>query len=231
MQRNKRTMRENNNKLGKSCTFIRKYFVLLTIFFLMPQYSFADDTDMTKSLIIYYSRTGKTKLISETLQKQMNAQLIAVKDPKDRSGSWGYMKSALDAFSDKHTSIELEQLDLSPYSYIIVASPIWSWNLATPIHTLFERSGFKGKKIILITNANIHIMKYEQYGDDASFVKRFLRDYLREKRTNAIIEVSKSGGDFVGHYHIATKGITDTQIVDEAKKCFEYIEKTILKQQ
>jgi hypothetical protein len=70
-------------------------------------------------------------------------------------------------------------------------------------------------------------MKYEKFGEDASFAKRFLKDYLREKRTKAVSEVKSSGGEFVGHYHIATKEIPDSQIVDETMKCFEYIKKII----
>jgi putative NADPH-quinone reductase len=99
--------------------------------------------------------------------------------------------------------------------------------LCTPIHTLFEKNSFEGKKIILITTANIHIMKYEQYADDAPFIKRFLRDYLRGKRETAVNEVSNSRGEFIGHYHFATKDKTDEEIKDESLKCVEYIEKII----
>ena len=70
-------------------------------------------------------------------------------------------------------------------------------------------------------------MKYEHYGEDASFVKKFLKDYLREKRTKAISEVHSSGADFLGHYHIATKEITNSQLVDETMKCYEYIKNII----
>jgi hypothetical protein len=137
------------------------------------------------------------------------------------------MKSAYDAFTDNHTPIEPEKLDLSPYSIVVIATPIWSWNLSTPIHTLFEKNRFDGKKIVLITTANIHIMKYEQYGDDASFIKRFLKDYLRGKREVAVSEVSNSGGMFIGHYHIPTKEKTDSEIIDEAMKCFDYVKRAI----
>jgi hypothetical protein len=72
-------------------------------------------------------------------------------------------------------------------------------------------------------------MKYEQYGDDAFFIKRFLRDYLRGKRETAASEVSNSGGKFIGHYHIPTKEKTDSEIVDEAMKCSDYIKMVISK--
>jgi hypothetical protein len=66
-------------------------------------------------------------------------------------------------------------------------------------------------------------MKYEQFGDDANFIKRFLKNYLRGKRNAAADEILKAGGDFVGHCHIETKNKTDQEIIDEAARCGEYI--------
>jgi putative NADPH-quinone reductase len=196
---------------------------MFLIFLLPPVYVSSEEGVTSKILLIYYSRTGKTKLISETLNQHINADLLEIQDPIDRSGTWGYMKSAYGAFRHKHAPIEPEQPDISPYSHIIIASPVWSWNLCTPIHTLFEKNRFDGKKLVLITTANIHIMKYEPYGDDAPFIKRFLRDYLRGKRKAAVDEVVKAGGEFVGHYHFETKAKSDEQLVDETMQCIDYV--------
>jgi flavodoxin len=196
---------------------------MLLAFLLTPAYVSSEGGLTPKTLIIYYSRTGKTKLISETLNQHINADLLELHDPIDRSGSWGYMKSAYGAFRHQHAPIEPEQPDMSSYSHIIIASPIWSWNLCTPIHTLFEKNRFDGKKLVLITTANIHIMKYEPYGDDASFIKRFLRDYLRGKREAAVSEVVNAGGEFIGHYHFETKTKTDEELIAEAMKCIDYV--------
>ena len=193
------------------------------IFLLTPVYVSSEEGVTSKTLLIYYSRTGKTKLISETLNKHINADLLEIHDPIDRSGTWGYMKSAYGAFRHQHAPIEPEQPDISSYSHIIIASPIWSWNVCTPIHTLFEKNRFDGKKLVLITTANIHIMKYEPYGDDAPFIKRFLRDYLRGKREAAVAEVVNAGGEFVGHYHFETKAKSDEQLVAETMQCIDYV--------
>ena len=177
--------------------------------------------------MVLQCKKGKYFATGEVFPLDIGLLMGAINDPKDRSGAWGYMKSAYDAFTNNHTPIGPEKLDVSPYAVIIIATPIWSWNLSTPIHTLFEKNRFDGKKIVLITTANIHIMKYEQYGEDASFIKRFLKDYLKEKREAAVSEVSNSGGRFIGHYHIPTKEKTNSEIVEEAMKCFDYVKKTI----
>ena len=220
---------KKNNKLPriKKNLFQISFVSLLITIILIPISLPAEDDSAEKSLIIYYSRTGKTKLVSEILQKNLGADILEINDPQDRSGAWGYIKSSIDAFSHKHTPIEPERFDISAYSVIIVASPIWSWSLSTPIHTLFEKNRFDGKKIVLITTANIHIMKYEQYGEDASFIKRFLKDYLKGKREAAVSEVSNAGGKFIGHYHIPTKEKTDSEIAEEAMQCLDYVKRVI----
>jgi len=211
----------------KKDVYKRMLLLGIAMLFVLPFFLPPAESKAEEALIIYYSRTGKTKIVSETLQKNLGADILALEDPKDRSGAWGYMKSAYDAFSHKHTPIQPEKLDLSAHSFIIIATPIWSWNLSTPIHTLFEKNRFDGKKILLITTANIHIMKYEQYGDDGPFIKRFLRDYLRGKRRAAAAEVENSGGEFIGHYHITTKEKTDQEIIDETMKAVAYVKKTM----
>ena len=189
----------------------------------IPAIALSGDNDAAKTLIIYYSRSGKTKLISETLAKNIGADILEIKDPKDRSGWWGFMIAGLDAFRHIHTPIEPERPDVDSYSTLIIATPIWSWNVSTPIHTLFEKNSFDRKKLILLTTANIHIMKYEQFGDDAPFIKRYLKGYLRGKRKAAESEIINTRGDFVGHYHFETQNKTDEQLVEQALQCAKYV--------
>ena len=198
-------------------------FFLLAVLVQIPANTFPEEREATKTLIIHYSRSGKTKLISENLAKNLSADILEIKDPQDRSGLWGFITSGLDAFRHVHTPIEPENPDISPYSVVIIATPIWSWNVSTPIHTLFERNRFDGKKLILLTTANIHIMKYEQFGEDSPFIKRYLKGYLRDKRSAAVREVINAGGEFIGHYHFETQKKTDDQLIEQTLQCVDYV--------
>jgi menaquinone-dependent protoporphyrinogen IX oxidase len=169
-----------------------------------------------KTIMVYYSRTGKTELACKALAQQSGAVLVKVEDLKDRSGAWGFVSGIVDVILDRHTPIEPKELDLSAYESIIIASPIWSWKLSTPIKTFIDTHRFDGKKVAFLTTANIHIMKYEDYTDETgSFVQRFLRDYLRNKNNAAKESVLASGGRFVGHYHVATKERTEMEILTD----------------
>lgn len=207
--------------MQNSIKYLHKIISVLTLglFLLLPQSSFAADTANGKTLIIYYSRTGNSKLISQILQKELNAQVLEVKDLEDRSGTLGYVGAGFDGFFDRHTTIEPAKVDLSPYSNIIIVSPIWNWKLSTPIHTFIDNNRLDGKTVVLFTNGNNDIRKYEQYDDNAPFMKRFFRDYIRGKSKGSKDYVTATGGgNYVRHCHVETLEASQDQITQRTLK-------------
>jgi len=64
--------------------------------------------------IFYYSRTGNTRMTCEALQKELNAQLVEIKDLTDRSGSWGGFTGMLNTLFNMVTGVEPEHPDGKP---------------------------------------------------------------------------------------------------------------------
>jgi menaquinone-dependent protoporphyrinogen IX oxidase len=191
----------------------------LGLFLLLPLPCFAAEPAAGKTLIIYYSRTGNSRLISQVLQKELNAQALEVKDLEDRSGTLGYAGAGFDGFFDRHTTIEPTKADLSPYSNIVIVSPIWNWKLSTPIHTFIDNNRLEGKTVVLFTNGNNDIRKYEQYDDNAPFLKRFFRDYIRGKSKGSKDYVTATaGGNYVRHCHVETLEASQDQIIQRTLK-------------
>ena len=213
-------MRHSIDRLIKTSAVL-----LLGFFLLLPLPALAQENTAGKTLIIYYSRTGKSKLISQVLQKELNAQMLEIKDLEDRSGTLGYAGAGFDAFFDRHTTIEPVKADLSPYSNIIVVSPIWNWKLSTPIHTFIENNRFDGKKLVLFTNGNNDIRKYEQYDDNSPYIKRFFRDYIRGKSGSSREYVTASGGNYVRHCHVETLEASDEKIISTTLRQIEDVKK------
>jgi menaquinone-dependent protoporphyrinogen IX oxidase len=195
-------------------------FVLaLGLFLLLPLPCFAAEPAAGKTLIIYYSRTGNSRLISQVLQKELNAQVLEIKDLEDRTGTLGYAGAGFDGFFDRHTTIEPTKVDLSPYSNIVIVSPIWNWKLSTPIHTFIDNNRLEGKTVVLFTNGNNDIRKYEQYDDNAPFLKRFFRDYIRDKSKGSRDYVAvTAGGNYVRHCHVETLEASQDQIIQRTLK-------------
>ena len=117
--------------------------------------AYAQENPMSdKILILYYSRTGNTRLCCEALQKALGADLLEIKDHKNRSGGWGFFTGAVGSLFNLHTTIEPAHPDLSGYRNIIIASPIWTGTLSTAIRTLIDTNRWDGKNVVMFTTTN-----------------------------------------------------------------------------
>jgi flavodoxin len=212
---------------------VRKSFLVLFItILLVPGYVSAEEAMEDKTLIVYYSRTGKTKLVCDVLQQHISSDILEI-EPLDenryRPGRIGYYTAAFDSVFNRYIPIVPEEPDFSSYSSIIVVSPVWNWKLSAPIRTLLHnnKDKFDGKKMIFITNANEEVTKYEMHGDDAPFLKRYFRDFLRDK-CEAMKSLAKSVGCTInGYYHVATQDKTDKQIRDKTSSFIPRIKKEL----
>jgi flavodoxin len=191
--------------------------LLVVIFILCSSLGLAEDSASGKMLIMYYSRTGNTRMACEELQKSLGADLLEIRDLKNRAGGWGFFTGAVGSLFGLHTTIEPAHPDLAAYQYIIIASPIWTGKLSTPIRTLIDTNRFDGKKVILFTTTNA--LEKEEY---------------REKSKAA---VAKVGGSVVGYYQVAVQKEVNKKKVDRSKedivadslKCVPEIKKAFFK--
>ena len=210
----------------------KSLFCLLITVLLVPGYLGAEESTEDKTLIVYYSRTGKTRLLCEVLQVQINSDILEVKpldEDRYRPGRIGYYTAAFDSVFNRYIPIEPEQPDFSSYSSIIIVSPVWNWKLSAPIRSLIQNNQgkFNEKKIVFITNANEKVTKYEKYGDDASFLKRYFRDFLRDKCVAMKSFVESSGCEISGYHHVATEEKTDEQIMNTISSLIPDIKKEL----
>ena len=177
-------------KIGKLIVFL-----ILSIFLFAPSFSFAQHGTEDKILIIYHSLTGNTKACCEAMQQALGADTIEVKDLVDRSGRWGFFKTAIGSLLGMHTEIEPQNPDLSSYPNIILGSPIWTGKLSMAIRTLIDKNRFDEKKVIIFTTTNA-----------------FEEEKYKEKSKNLVREV---GGDIVGYYQVlAQEEINEEEKVD-----------------
>ncbi|MCX5900451.1 MAG: hypothetical protein NTX06_06915 [Proteobacteria bacterium] len=145
--------------------------------------SFALESVPEKTLILYYSRTGNTRATCEALAKTLGADIMEVKDLSDRSGGWGFFTGAMSALFNMQTGIDPEKPDLTPYTRIILAAPIWSGRLASATCTVMARSRFDGKKVTVFSTTNVLEKK--------------------EQLDKARLLVENAGGRYRGHFQIA----------------------------
>lgn len=75
-----------------------------------------------KTLIVYYTRTNKNKKIAKELKEKLKADIIQIKDTKDRSNIFFATISAL---LKSKTKIKPIKKDLTKYKNVILCTPIW----------------------------------------------------------------------------------------------------------
>lgn len=104
-----------------------------------------------KTLVVYYSHDGSTKLIANTIANTLNADIAEIKTEKniDASGAkiiyWGLRQLIT---SPKPDIIPLDK-NPNDYDLIVIGTPVWSYTYAPPIKTFFENYNINRKKIIL----------------------------------------------------------------------------------
>lgn len=79
-----------------------------------------------KTLVIYYSYTGKTRKAAEDLAKKESADLIEVKEQKPRSKFNAYVFGSFAAMGQKQAEIMPLHCDFSLFEKIIIVMPIWA---------------------------------------------------------------------------------------------------------
>jgi Flavodoxins len=100
-----------------------------------------------KSLVVYYTRTGKTKLAAEAIAAQLGADLEEVVDLKKRQGTLGWINSGKDASRKSLTDIAPTQKAPSDYDLVVIGTPIWAWLPTPAFRTYISKNSLAGKKV------------------------------------------------------------------------------------
>lgn len=106
---------------------------------------------LMKTIVLYYSRSRKTALVAETLAEELSADIMEIKDVKNRSGLLNYVNASMDAIRENKTQISPENVDLSNYGLVYIGSPTWAGKPAPAMITLIDQCDLMGKDVILFS--------------------------------------------------------------------------------
>jgi flavodoxin len=102
-----------------------------------------------KSLVVYYTRTGNTKFVAETVAAELGSDIDEVVDLKKREGTLGYMAAGRDATGEKLTEIAPPKRAPKDYDLIVIGTPVWAWRPSAAIRTYLSKNDLSGKKVAL----------------------------------------------------------------------------------
>lgn len=89
-----------------------------------------------KTLVIFYSYTGKTKKLAQDLANKEQADMVEVNYIKRPSTLGAYVAGSLAARRQKSVKLQPLRCDFSAYDKIVIAVPIWAGFPAPPFHNI-----------------------------------------------------------------------------------------------
>ena len=152
-----------------------------------------------KPLVVYYSLTGKTKLVAQVIAEALNATLVEITETKPRKlGPLVYLIGGFAATMNRGSKINPIDVDLKQYETIFIGSPNWNSRPAPAINSFIYQTNFEGRSIIPF---------FTMGGDNA---ERIL--------ANMTAKIERSQGKVAGSFAITSYGVADEEIIARAKE-------------
>ncbi|MFP3880183.1 MAG: flavodoxin family protein [Dehalococcoidia bacterium] len=155
--------------------------------------------DRIKSLVVYYSLTGRTKLVPQVIAGALDATLVEIKEKKPRKlGPLLYLIGGFGAMTNRGTQIRPVDVDVKQYERIFIGSPIWASRPVPAINSFIYQTNFEGR----------HVVPFFIMGGDNS----------EKALANITAKIEKSQGKVVSSFAIKSYGLSDEEIMASAQE-------------
>ncbi len=189
-------------------------FIILSFIFMLSEFALSDNATQQLSqdnatcsvtdnstLILYYSMTGKTKIVAEELNSLMpGSKLVEVKSDASIPAAIFWYKLPF-----TKAAIEPVNIVFDDYDRIFLCTPIYMQGISPAIKAVIKDIPIKNKKVSVFTTCG---------GFYGSFMHWFVKGSIRSR-----------GAEVQGLYVVKVGGKTDEEIEDQTAA---YL-KTILK--
>lgn len=159
---------------------------------------------MSKTLIVYYSYAGHSKMIAEKVQKKLNCDMVELQPVNAYPDDYQYVVDMSEAKTDKqYINPELKPLevDLKEYDKIVLLYGVWWYGPSAPIITFLEENDLSGKTIVpCSTNAGWlgHSLKdIEKMCPNSNVVNGISIKFGMDHTTNEILTPEKEIDEWI----------------------------------
>ena len=104
---------------------------------------------MKNALVVYYSRTGHSRLIARETARKLKADLDEIKTHVRYKGFIGFYRACLHAITKKEPVIEYNRYP-GKYDLVIIVGPNWGSRMASAIKSYLSKNNFSGKNLGLV---------------------------------------------------------------------------------
>ena len=114
-----------------------------------------------KTLVIYYSLTGRTRDIAKKIAEKTNADTYEVQTTKPLpKGALLHLEVKNSLKNKSYPEINGNFPDLTAYDIIFVGAPVWWYTVATPMLSFLNKTDFQGKKVVPFSTQGSNVGTY-----------------------------------------------------------------------
>ena len=84
-------------------------------------------------LIVYFSRTGRTRKVAKAIQAATDFDLEEIEEEVGRGGPLGFLKSGMESTRRMLPKIKPLTRNPSEYDIVVIGTPMWAANMSSPI--------------------------------------------------------------------------------------------------
>jgi flavodoxin len=155
-----------------------------------------------KSLVVYYSLTGKTRLVAQTIAEDLSATLVEITEVKPRRlGTFIYLIGGFGAMTNRGSNINPMDVELKQYERIFIGSPIWASRPVPAVNSFIYHADFKGGNVIPF---------FSMGGTTAA-----------KALANITTKIERRQGKVAGSFAITSYKASDEEIISGAKEAIE----------
>jgi len=146
-----------------------------------------------KSLVVFYSLTGKTRVAAQAIGESLDAEVTEVEEARARTMGFSvYLAGGFAAITNRGSKINPMTIDISRYDRVFVGSPVWSWRPTPAINSFIYGTDFDGRTVI----------PFVTLGGESS----------RAPLANMTAKIQKRGGKVPGSFAVTTNRVSDEEI-------------------
>jgi len=122
---------------------------------------------MNNILVVYYSRTGITKSVAESISNILKCDMEEICDTKKRSGILGFIRSGYEAAKRKLPDIKEIEKDPAKYDHVVIGTPVWANNISSPVRTYVfkNKDRFKGVSFFTTQGSKGETIVFNELGE------------------------------------------------------------------
>ena len=163
-----------------------------------------------KTLVVYYSLTGRTKLVSQVIAETLNATMAEITEIRPRKpGGLTYLTGSFAALTNRGSKIRPVDVDLKQIDTILIGSPIWASRPTPAVNSFIYRTNFEGRNIIPFFTLG---------GEN-----------LDKALANIKAKIERRQGRVVNSFAVTTYEVSDEEIMTRAKESAESLRSHIIR--